>query len=155
MTDPGHGQVRRNRTRPGSSTLCALAGGIIAAAAGLLTVPDEGRVIPLASPMTETHTGTATVQLGDQPSGTTGLEMELICLTAGSFEFPGGATSICSEADASSPISSRSALLMGIEQGQDSVTIKTEAQSRWRLSAKYVKQERKTVMIWDAHAVRP
>jgi hypothetical protein len=149
MTDHRHGLVTRQWNRPLLAS-CAVTGGIIAVAVGLLTVLDQGQVIPLSSPVTESHTGTAAVQLREQPPGTTGLEMELICLTAGSFEFPGGATSICSEADAASPTSSRSSLLMGIEQGQDSVTIKTGPQSRWRLSAKYVKQERKTMMIWDA-----
>lgn len=149
MTDSGRGQVTCHGTRRWF-TLCAVAGGFIAAAAGLLTAPDEGRLIPLASPVIETHTGTATVQIGDQPEGTTAIELELICITAGSFEFPDGATSVCSDVDASNSISSRSGLLMGIEQGQDTVTIKTGPQSRWQLSAKYVKQERKTVMIWDA-----
>ncbi|MFJ5700410.1 hypothetical protein [Arthrobacter sp. NPDC093139] len=149
MTGAGHGLITRHWNRPWL-TACALAGGAVAAAAVLFTAPGEGRVIPLASPVAETHTGTATVQLGDQPSGTTGLEMELICITAGSFVFPDGATSICSEADASSPSGNRSGLLVALEQGQDSVTIKTEAQSRWQLSVRYVKQERNTVMIWDA-----
>lgn len=119
-----------------------LLGGIGAATAGLFTLPGGENTTALASPSTTVHTGTATVELGEAPEGTTGIAMELSCLTAGRFEWPDGAASICSAADAASPTAGWSGYTLSLAPGQHSVTIKTEPESRWMLTAKYVKQER-------------
>jgi len=119
-----------------------LLGGIGAAAAGLFILPGGENTTPLASPSTAVHTGTATVELGEPPEGATGIAVELTCLTAGSFEWPDGATSTCTVADAASPTAGWSGYTISLAPGQHSVTIKTEPQSRWQLTAKYVKQER-------------
>lgn len=63
-----------------------LLGGIGAAAAGLFVLPGGQQVTPLASPVAGTYTGTATVDLGAAPEGTTGITMELTCLSPGRFE---------------------------------------------------------------------
>ncbi|MGO4586531.1 hypothetical protein AB4Z38_21995 [Arthrobacter sp. 2RAF6] len=55
--------------------------GVGAAAAGLFFVPGGEKVTPLASPVTTTYTGTATVELDTPPQGSTGIQMELTCLT--------------------------------------------------------------------------
>jgi hypothetical protein len=68
--------------------------------------------------------------------------MELTCLTAGRFEWPDGAASSCSAADAESPTAGWSGYTISLTPGQHSVTIKTAPDSRWKLTAKYVKQER-------------
>lgn len=134
---------RRARLWVGAGALAGagLLGGIGAAAAGLFVIPGTEQVTPLASPVTETYTGTATIELGEPPEGTTGIEMELTCLTAGTFEFPDGATSMCSAADAGTR-GGWSGYTVTLTPGQDSVTIKTEPASRWQLTAKYVNQVR-------------
>lgn len=76
-----------------------LLGGIGAAAAGLFVLPGGQQVTPLASPVAGTYTGTATVDLGAAPDGTTGITMELTCLSPGRFEFDDGASSSCSTTD--------------------------------------------------------
>jgi hypothetical protein len=137
--------ARRRRTRVWLGT-GALAGagllGIGAAAAGLFFIPGGEKVTPLASPVTTTYTGTATVELGTPPEGATGIQMELTCLTPGRFEFPDGAASICSASDTTSPRSGWSGYTIGLAAGQDSVTIKTDPGARWQLTAEYIKQER-------------
>jgi hypothetical protein len=137
--------AKRRRTRAWLGT-GALAGagllGVGAAAAGLFVIPGGEKVTQLASPVTRTYTGTATVELGAPPAGTTGIQMELTCLTPGRFEFPDGAASICSESDAANPRSGWSGYTIGLAPGQDSVTIKTEPEARWQFTAEYVKQER-------------
>ncbi|MFF2317948.1 peptidase M56 family protein [Arthrobacter sp. NPDC058097] len=119
-----------------------LLGGIGAATAGLFTLPGGENTTPLASPSTTVHTGTATVELGEPPQGTTGIAMELTCLTAGRFEWPDGAASTCSDVDAASPTAGWSGYTISLAPGQHSVTIRTEPESRWKLTARYVKQER-------------
>lgn len=126
-----------------------LLGGIGAATAGLFTLPGGENTTPLASPSTIVHTGTATVELGEPPEGTTGIAMEFTCLTTGHFEWPDGAASTCSDADAANPTASWSGYTTTLAPGQHSVTIKTEPESRWKLTAKYVKQER---TAWGVNA---
>lgn len=118
-----------------------LLGGIGAAAAGLFVIPGTEQVTPLASPVTETYTGTATVELGEPPEGTTGIEMKLTALTPGWFEFPDGASASYTDIDTDTRANS-SGYTIPLAPGQRSVTIKTEPESRWQLTVKYVKQER-------------
>ncbi|KRE63862.1 hypothetical protein ASG92_02775 [Arthrobacter sp. Soil736] len=91
--------------------------------------------------MTETYTGTATVELGDPPEGATGVEMTLTVLTAGSFEFPDGASATFHELHTDTRANS-SGYTIPLAPGQHCVTIKAEPESRWQLTAKYVKQVR-------------
>ncbi|WP_077490691.1 hypothetical protein [Sinomonas mesophila] len=135
--------ARRARLWIGAGALAGagLLGGVAATAAGLLPLPGGEQVTPLASPVTETYTGTATVELGPAPEGATGIEMELTCLTPGSFRFPDGASLACSPADAGSR-TGWAGYTLPLAEGQDSVTIETGPESRWQLKAEYVKQER-------------
>lgn len=114
-------------------------GGIGAAAAGLFVIPGTEQVTPWASSVTETYTGTATVELGEPPEGATGVEMTLTALTAGAFEFPDGASATFHELHTDARANS-SGYTIPLAPGQHSVTIKTEPESRWQLTAKYVKQ---------------
>ena len=138
-------KAKRRRTRVWIGTgVLAGAGmlGIGAAAAALFVIPGGEKVTPLASPVTTTYTGTATVELGTPPEGTTGIQMELRCLTPGLFEFPDGASSSCSEQDAASDRLGKGGYTISLAPGQDSVTIKAGPEARWQLTAEYVKQER-------------
>jgi hypothetical protein len=135
----------RQRTRlwlfAGALAATGLLGGIGAAAAGLFVIPGTEQVTPLAAPVTETYTGTATVELGEPPQDATGIEMTLTALTAGSFEFPDGASATFRELQADTRANT-SGHTVSLAPGQHSVTIKTGAGTRWQLTAKYVKQVR-------------
>lgn len=139
---------RRSRMLLGAGALFG-AGllGVGAAAAGLFFIPGGEKVTPLASPVTATYTGTATVELGSPPEGATGIKMELRCLTPGWFEYPDGASSSCSEEDVKDGRTGWSGYTLSLTPGQDSVTIKTEAEARWQLTAEYVRQERMPLSI--------
>lgn len=120
-----------------------LLGGIGAAAAGLFQIPGGQEVTPLASPVTESYTGTATVELGEAPAGATDIEMKLTALTPGWFEFADGASCGFTDTDIKTKEGFASCgYTLPLEPGQKSIVIETEPESRWQLTAKYVKQER-------------
>lgn len=114
----------------------------VGAASGLFAIPGGEIVTPTAAPLMVTYAGTATVDLGTPPEGSTGIQLELRCLTPGSFEYPDGASSSCSEVDAANDSLGRNDYTIPLALGQESVTIKTDPESRWQLTAEYVEQER-------------
>ncbi|WP_120521765.1 peptidase M56 family protein [Arthrobacter celericrescens] len=145
---------RRARLWLGAGVLAGtgLLGGIGATASGLLAIPGGERITPLAAPVTETYAGTATIELGTPPEGTTGIHLELVCLTPGRFEFEDGASVECWQADVDRREKDggwNGQYTMDLAPGRHSVTIKTEPTSRWQLSVKYVKQE---VTDWATNA---
>ncbi|SDM04468.1 hypothetical protein [Arthrobacter sp. ok362] len=87
------------------------------------------------------YTGTATVELGDPPGGTTGIELKLIALTPGWFGFPGGASASFTQIDIDERLN-ESRYTLPLNPGQHSVTITTDPAYRWQLTANYVKQVR-------------
>lgn len=122
--------------------ICLL-GGIGAAAARLFQIPGGQEVTPLASPVTESYTGTATLELGDPPEGATDIELKLTALTPGWFKFQDGASCGFTATDIDTEAGYASCrYTVSLEPRQDSITINTEPHSRWQLTAKYVKQER-------------
>jgi hypothetical protein len=118
-----------------------LLGGIGAAAAGLFVFPGAEQVTPLATPVTETYTGTATVELGEPPEGTTGIELKLIGLTPGWYAYPDGASGGFTQADIDAGLN-ESGYTIPLHSGQHSVIITAAPGCRWQLTAKYVKQVR-------------
>jgi hypothetical protein len=118
-----------------------LLGGIGAAAAGLFVLPGAEQVTPLATPVTENYTGTATVELGEPPEGTTSIELKLIGLTPGSYAYPDGASGSFTQADIDAGLN-ESGYTIPLNPGQHSVTITATPGYRWQLTAKYVKQVR-------------
>ncbi|MBP2413090.1 hypothetical protein JOF48_001889 [Arthrobacter stackebrandtii] len=116
-----------------------LLGGIGAAAAGILVLPGGDTVTKVASPVTGTYTGTATVDLGPVPDGVTNMAVEFTCLTPGRFVYDDGASVVCDGAD----IGTRSAVSrysIPLTTGQHTVTITTDSAARWTLTATYVNQ---------------
>ncbi|GAB12888.1 peptidase M56 family protein [Arthrobacter globiformis NBRC 12137] len=134
----------RKRTRMwlGTGVLAGagILGGVGAAAAGLFVIPGSQEVTPLSTAVDEVREGTATIELGDPPAGTTGIQVELNCLTPGRFEFQDGAYTVC-EASAVGTPQDWSGYTLPLTPGLNSVTIKADSGSRWRLSAKYVNSE--------------
>jgi hypothetical protein len=116
-----------------------LAGGGIAVAADVWILPGADVVTPEAAPVIETHTGTATVDLGAPPAGATHIELQLWCLTPGTFTFPDGATTICSAGDVGTA-GAWSGYSIPVQAGVDSVTITAVDDARWRLEATYAER---------------
>jgi hypothetical protein len=141
---------RRHRVWFGTGVFvgtCVL-GGAVAVATGIVPLPGGQAVTELAAPVAQTHTGTATVDLGAVPSGATNVSLTLACLSAGKFVFPDGEYMTCSTVDAGAP-SGVSIGSLTLTPGEDSVTIQTAAGSRWKLTAQYVNQ---VITAWKVNA---
>lgn len=135
-------KTKRTRVWLGAGILAGagVLGGAGAAAAGLFFIPGSPQVTPLSNPVSATYEGTATVELGEPPEGTTGIQMDFTCLTAGRFQYQNGSASTCSAAD-SGTTKGWSGYLVELGPGQHSVTFTTEPENRWQLTAKYVNVE--------------
>jgi hypothetical protein len=131
----------RKRTRLWAGTAVfaglGLLGGVGATAAGLFVTPGSPLVTPLASAVTETHTGTARVQLGPAPEGSTGIEIQLTCLSPGTFRYGRGASSTCDQDDVGTP-QNWTDYTIPLTPGEESITITTSPEASWKLSAQYV-----------------
>jgi hypothetical protein len=126
---------------------CVL-GGAVAVATGLLPLPGGQAVTQLGAPITQTQTGTGTVELGSVPSGATNVSVKLTCLSAGTFVFPDGASMTCSTSDAGTP-SSFTTYSLSLSPVEHAITIRTAAGNRWQLTAEYVNQVTTT---WKVNA---
>ncbi|MFJ6271629.1 peptidase M56 family protein [Pseudarthrobacter oxydans] len=130
---------KRTRLWAGTAVVAGIGvlGGVGATAAGLFVTPGSTQVTPLASPVTETHTGTATVQLGPPPEGTTGIEMQLHCLSAGTFSYSRGASNTCDQDDVGTP-QDWTGYTIPLTPGEESITITTSPDASWKITAQYV-----------------
>ncbi|USQ77433.1 peptidase M56 family protein [Ornithinimicrobium cryptoxanthini] len=108
------------------------------------------RVTPLSEPRTVTGTGTATVELGEPPAESTGVDIVLDCLGPGTFEYPDGAGMICSEEDGEElGRQSQAGYVVALADGQKSVEIRATDGARWRVTTTYVSTE---VTEWGVNA---
>jgi hypothetical protein len=135
-------RVRRQwRWRVGTGTFVGLtlvAGGV-ALAAGVFSPPGAPIDTPLGGAVTATRTGTATIDIGTPPAGATDLSLSFTCLTAGTFDFPDGSSSVCDAADLLRPPIYRSGSeVLPLTPGVDTVTITTSANASWTLQVTYV-----------------
>lgn len=149
-TSPGR-QNKRTRVWLGAGILtgAGILGGVGATAAGLFVVPGSPQVSPLSTPVPETtYQGPATIELGEPPAGTTGIQMDFTCLTPGRFQYQDGSGSTCSAADVGTP-QAWAGYLVQLAPGQHSVTFRTEPENRWKLTAKYVNVE---ITDWETNA---
>jgi hypothetical protein len=127
-----------------------LLGGAGAATAAMLTFPGGTQVAELAGSVTATRTGTATVELGHAPPGSTNIRMTLVCLSAGSFAFPDGASVSCFAADMGRPARLRtSEYSIPLKTNQHSLKITTSPEATWRLTATYTNEK---ITPWAVNA---
>lgn len=139
-TEPARARrTRRTWTSAGLGLVLAIGGS--AAAATLLGPPGSEVVTALADDVEYTGTGSATIDLGAPPEGTTVIAYEFTCVTAGTFHIgQGGTTHVCDglDADAGHPGNGQLAL-SSAPDGQ--LTIATDSDARWTISATYVATE--------------
>ncbi|MFP3465580.1 hypothetical protein [Leifsonia sp. SIMBA_070] len=139
---------RRLKWRWGVGAVLALGllGGGTALAAQLDLLPGAPAHFDLASPVTVTHTGTATIQLGPKPEGATQVSLSLTAFDAGSIELGRGGSSVTiSPADLTATTTSGSnrttaCLEMSqLDQGGTSFTITTSTPTlRWTATLTWV-----------------
>lgn len=116
--------------------------------------PGGTRVTHLSEPVTVTETGTATVELGEKPVGTTGVAMVLDCLSAGDFTYPDGAGMICEASDAGEervPAEDfvAASYVIDLADAADTIEIQATEGATWRLTTAYVSSE---VTEWGVNA---
>jgi hypothetical protein len=129
----------RRQIAGSGAALILVTGAGIAYASGVFSAgPPGGEVVThLAKSVTVTGVGTRTVQLGQQPPGTTDIDIRFICLTAGNFQFGDGAGVGCGAADVAQLETHPAIYAMPVTAGEDSMTITAATGARWRLSATY------------------
>lgn len=121
----------------GVSIGVVIAGGGVAVAQGVLTLPGADQVTDLGKSLTVTRTGTSTVDLGARPDSATNVELRLRCLSAGTFTFADGASMSCTAADAAAGTGvAQYALVLGAGQ-ESTTTITTAHDARWTLKVTY------------------
>lgn len=113
---------------------------------GLL--PGMPRVTSHTDPVTSTHTGTSTVELGDRPEQATGVSTELQCLSAGRFTWPDGASMDC-EAGDSSRLNPHAPYVLYLPPGQEHIVIEATDGASWRITTTYVST---AVTPWGVNA---
>ena len=153
------GRWSRRRTLTLSAVLAVgLAGGGAAVASGVLPLPGADQVVLRTPASTVVHTGTATIDLGERPSGVTSVELTLTCLSVGSLTFDDGAGLTCAPEDvvaedvvaedvassAATPIPGlalphrgSAGYTLPLRTGQTSTTITATAGTRWALTTVY------------------
>lgn len=141
---------KRTRLWAGTAVVAGLGllGGVGATAAGLFVIPGSPQVTPLASSVTEQHTGTATVHLGPAPEGSTGIEVQLHCLSPGTFTYGHGASATCEQDDLGTP-GDWTTYTIPITPGEEGITIATSPDASWKLTAQYVDTE---ITAWAVNA---
>ena len=133
--------------RAGAIVAVATAGGGIAYAAGVFTVPGTDVVTSLAAPVTTGGVGTEVVKLGPAPNRANAIELSLACLTAGDFQFADGAGVDCTAADAARGF--QASYTLPIVAGANGTTITATPGARWRLTATYLSA---TFSAWGINA---
>lgn len=118
----------------GAGAAVVLLSGGVAVASGTLTLPGADVVRPLAVSVTREGAGTATVDLGPPPSGSTVIDIRLTCLSAGTFYTEDGANLRCDAGDAGI---GTMGWRLPLRPGQQTTTIRASDGERWRLIATY------------------
>jgi hypothetical protein len=119
----------------GAAALTVVGGGV-AFATGLIGLPGTDVVTHLVPAVTLVGQGSATVELGTPPVGTTDVDLRLTCLTAGTFTTAGGTSLQCDESDVGTAGDTMSWELH-VTAGFHSTTIHATAGARWRLIGTY------------------
>jgi hypothetical protein len=135
---PARARRRRRRVIVLALAGLALAGGGVAVAAQLLapSLPGSDVVTAVAPAVVVSGAGTQTVELGPPPAGASRIDIQLTCLTAGTFGTADGASLACTDADVGG-ISATMLWGLPVTAGQHSTTITAASGTRWRLVAAY------------------
>lgn len=131
---------RRRVFVTGAIALSLMLGGTATAAAtGLLPLPGGRDTTELAGTRIDTFTGSGALELGEQPSRATGVAVSLKCLSPGTFVFDDGAALDCTASGDGTHSTTYTVPISAISN--DQVTITTDPDAVWSLSAVWVSEE--------------
>lgn len=124
----------------GALALTIMVGGTAAAAAtGLIPLPGGTATTELAETVSGTFTGTAALHLGPRPADATAVSLSLTCRSVGTFTFDDGASVTCTTPGDSARPSTYAISATAISGDQVSIT--TEPEAVWTLTAAWVREE--------------
>jgi hypothetical protein len=143
----------RSRVWTGSLGLRVVVAGLViagaggaAAATGVLPLPGSPVNTPLAVPVSVTGSGTETIKLGPAPQGANAIQLQLRCLTAGSFTFADGSSAQCGGPDTGSELTT---VTLALASGQQTASIVAGPGQRWQATAVYISA---TLSPWKTNA---
>lgn len=122
----------------GLAAALVLGGTGTAFATGLLALPGAPENTPLGPRVTVTEQGTRTIDLGPRHEGSTGVQIDLRCLSAGSFSFADGAGGSCDEAAAGHSLTT---YYLTLPADETTTTITADNDLRWTAVFQYTRQE--------------
>lgn len=129
----------RRRLLLGATALTGLsvAGGVVAAATGILVLPGDTATTNQTPPVVATGSGPVNLDLGPVPEDATHVMFELTCLSSGYFAYEG--SNILSCVDPLGGVTATS--YWPIEDGDTTLQIETTDTMQWELVATYVLRE--------------
>lgn len=104
-------------------------------------MPGMPQVTAHSESVTATHTGTATVRLGDRPLEATAVSITLECLSAGEFTWPDGNRMICDVGEAAQRDLPPPYHVVELAPGQEQILIESTDGAAWRITTTYVSTE--------------
>lgn len=138
---------RHRRMWMGAVLGVGLVGGAGVAAAELRALPGQEVVAPLAEPVTIDGVGPLAIELGPVPDGATGVRFELVCRSAGSFTYPDGASSSCTDADGEGRSSATSEVMPLTALDGTVFELGASPQARWTITLTYVHAQRTPLAV--------
>jgi hypothetical protein len=104
-------------------------------------LPGTDAITTLAPAVTVDRSGTSGVELGTPPQDTNAISLQLTCLSDGAFSFADGESGVC-QAGASKGVARAEVveIVLPLQRGQHSTTIRAVANLSWKLIATYVKR---------------
>jgi len=123
----------------GAVVAIGLAGGGVAVAADLVSLPGGDIDTPLAVSQVVPQTGPATVALDDAPAGTTHVDLAITCQEPGTITFPDGASMTCTADDSTTAPSG--SYTVPIAPGATDPTIEALPDLHWGLTTTFVSRQ--------------
>jgi len=123
----------------GAMVAIGLAGGGVAIATDLVSLPGANRDTPLATSDMEPQTGPAIVALDHAPAGTTHVDLAVTCQEPGRITFPDGASMTCTAGDATT--SPTANYTVPIAPGARRLTIDASPDLHWGLTVTFVSRQ--------------
>jgi len=143
---------RRIRVLTLSFGAVALVGAITGAAAVVSRLPGETTTAPLSNPVSVTHIGTGTIDLGPAPAHASAVILHIQCLSTGTINFltqpqaglpaPTSVTMDCTGTKPNSTSSNSTTAKDGLlpQAGSTSITITATPGTKWTATARYASQ---------------
>ena len=122
----------------GSLSLSLVAGGGIAVAGVVGALPGAEDKSVIGDSRSHEGDGTQTVELDSAPSSANKLRVELVCLTAGTFEFPANAGLMTCDRDDVGQSSDGASVEIPLAELDGEVTVTASPGERWRVTITFL-----------------